>query len=187
MRASLSLRMLPPQLSTVREEPTVWCYQNSGNHNERTQINVTVENAFNIPTNFPDFVDGATWMELYNEALLSRSPNSTVRFSPEVIAATHSGVNPYVYPDVNWKDVLFRDYAMSQHCQYQYQSGEARLPTIWVSKLRTTWGSWIPVKVHSWDNNINNWGYNFQNNITYDLTESTDRPEDECSDFRGWG
>ena len=34
----------------------------TGKENEKTRINVTVENSFNKPMNFPDFVNGATWM-----------------------------------------------------------------------------------------------------------------------------
>ncbi|MDD4397924.1 MAG: carboxypeptidase-like regulatory domain-containing protein [Dysgonamonadaceae bacterium] len=53
----------------------------TGNHNERTKINVNLDNSINAPMNFPEFVDGATWMELYNEALLSRSPKANPRYS----------------------------------------------------------------------------------------------------------
>ncbi len=35
------------------------------------------KNSFNKPMNFPEFVDGATWMEMYNEAELTR--NKSIR------------------------------------------------------------------------------------------------------------
>ena len=57
----------------------------SGRENERTQINVTVENAFNVMTNFPDFVDGATWMTMYNEAQVTRTPGITPKYTQEQI------------------------------------------------------------------------------------------------------
>ena len=86
----------------------------SGRENERTQINVTVENAFNVMTNFPDFVDGATWMTMYNEAQVTRNPGITPKYTQEQIENTRLGTNPYMYPSVKWNDVIFKNMAMSQ-------------------------------------------------------------------------
>lgn len=48
----------------------------SGVENTKAKINITLENAFHTPMNFPKFVDGATWMDLYNEAQLTRDPSA---------------------------------------------------------------------------------------------------------------
>lgn len=145
----------------------------SGNANERTRVNVTVENAFNIPTGFPQFVDGATWMELYNEAQESRHPGSAIRFSKERIEATRSGVNPYVYPDVNWNEVIFRKFTTNQRANLNIQGGGSKATYYMSVQGNHDTGILNTKKVHSWDNNIDNWSYNFQNNITYKLTPST--------------
>jgi TonB-linked SusC/RagA family outer membrane protein len=145
----------------------------TGNHNERTKINVNLDNSINAPMNFPEFVDGATWMELYNEALLSRSPKANPRYSQERIDATRLGVNPYVYPDVNWKDVIFKDYAMNQRANLNVQGGGSKATYFMSVQTNHDTGLLNSRKVHSWDNNINNWGFNFQNNISYKLTPST--------------
>ncbi|WP_352421387.1 TonB-dependent receptor [Proteiniphilum sp.] len=144
-----------------------------GNVNERTKINVTVEQSFNTPMNFPEFVDGATWMELYNEALISRTPNATPRYSQDAIDATRSGINPYVYPDVNWKDVIFRDMATNQRANINIQGGGQKATYYMSIQANHDTGLLNSKKAYSWDNNINNWGYNFQNNISYKLTEGT--------------
>ena len=145
----------------------------NGNENERTRVNVTLENSINTPMNFPEFVDGATWMELYNEALLARNPNADQKYSQEVIDATRSGVNPYMYPDVNWKEVIFRDMAMSQRANINIQGGGTKTTYYMSIQANHDAGMLNSRKTHSWNNNINNWGYNFQNNISYKLTPST--------------
>lgn len=145
----------------------------SGHVNERTKVNVTLEQSFNTPMNFPDFVNGATWLELYNEALLSRTPNATQRYSQEVIDATRSGINPYVYPDVDWKEIIFKDMAMNQRANINIQGGGQKATYYMSIQSNHDTGLLNTKKVHSWDNNINNWGYNFQNNISYKLAEST--------------
>lgn len=145
----------------------------AGNTNERTKVNVTVENSFNIPQNFPQFVDGATWMELYNEALLSRNPHATPRYTQERIDATRSGIDPIRYPNVNWQDVLFRKMSMSQRANLNIQGGGSKATYYMSLQANHDSGILKSNKVHSWDNNINNWGYNFQNNISYNLTPTT--------------
>lgn len=145
----------------------------TGNQNEKTKINVTIENSMNSPMNFPEFVDGAHWMELYNEALLSRTPNANPKYNQERIDATRSGLNPYVYPDVNWKDVIFKDMAMNQRANINIQGGGSKATYYMSIQANHDTGILNSRKAYSWDNNINNWGYNFQNNISYELSPST--------------
>ena len=145
----------------------------TGNENEKTKINVTIENSMNSPMNFPEFVDGARWMELYNEALLSRTPNANPKYAQGLIDATRSGINPYVYPDVNWKDVIFKDMAMNQRANINIQGGGSKATYYMSIQANHDTGILNSRKAYSWDNNINNWGYNFQNNISYKLSQST--------------
>ena len=147
----------------------------SGKENERTQINVSVENSFNVMTDFPEFVDGATWMELYNEASRTRSTSEgwTPRYSQEQIDNTRNHVNPYMYPDVNWEDAIFKHMALSQRANVNVQGGGSKATYYMSIQANHDTGLLNTKKVYSYNNNINNWGYNFQNNITYKLTSST--------------
>lgn len=146
----------------------------TGNKNERTKIGVTYEQSFNTPVNFPSFVDGPTFMELWNEAQLARNPLATPRYSKEAIDRTRSGINPYVYPNVDWKKVMFRDMALTHRANVNIQGGGDKA-TYYMSVqanhdeglLQTT------QKVYSWDNNISRWAFNFQNNIAYNLSDDT--------------
>ena len=94
-----------------------------GRENEKTSINVTVENSFNQPMNFPEFVDGATWMDMYNEALITRNPNTQKKYLQPQIDATRSHLNPYIYPDVNWGNLIFKDFAVNQRANLSVQGG----------------------------------------------------------------
>lgn len=146
----------------------------SGKENERTQINVTVENAFNVMTNFPDFVDGATWMEMYNEAQLTRNPQlKEGKYSAEQIENTRLGTNPYMYPDVNWNDVIFKNMALSQRANINVSGGGSKATYYMSIQANHDSGLLNTKRVYSYDNNINNWSYNFQNNIKYKLTSTT--------------
>lgn len=144
-----------------------------GTENSKTKINITIENSFQSPMNFPEFVDGATWMEMYNEAGSTRKPGASSRFGQNVIDATRSGINPYVYPDVNWGDLIFKDMTMSQRANINIQGGGSRV-TYYVSlNVNHDAGLLDSPKLYSFDNNINDMAYNFQNNIQVKVTPTT--------------
>ena len=145
----------------------------TGKENEKTRINVTVENSFNKPMNFPDFVNGATWMEMYNEAQLTRNPGATPKYSQLDIDNTRNQVNPYIYPDVQWKDVIFKNMNMNQRANGNISGGGSKASYYMSLQANHDTGLLDTKKVYSYNNNINNWGYNFQNNISYKITSTT--------------
>ena len=145
----------------------------TGKENEKTRINVTVENSFNKPMNFPDFVNGATWMEMYNEAQLTRNPGATPKYSQLDIDNTRNQVNPYIYPDVQWKDVIFKNMNMNQRANVNISGGGSKASFYMSLQANHDTGLLDTKKVYSYNNNINNWGYNFQNNISYKITSTT--------------
>lgn len=145
-----------------------------GQENSKTRINITLENSFNQPINFPDFVDGATWMELYNEAQMTRDPSLTQgRYSQDRIDATRTGINPYIYPDVDWADQIFKDYAMNQRANINISGGGPKVTYYMSLNVNHDTGLLDSPKYYSWNNNINNMAYNFQNNISVKVTPTT--------------
>ncbi|HBG40984.1 MAG TPA: SusC/RagA family TonB-linked outer membrane protein [Porphyromonadaceae bacterium] len=59
-------------------------------------------------TKLPEFADGITYMRMSNEALTNRG--ATPLYSEDRIQKTIEGSDPYLYPNVDWMDALFRDY-----------------------------------------------------------------------------
>lgn len=144
----------------------------NGVENSKTKINVTLENSFQSPMNFPEFVDGATWMEMYNEGLTTRGTAGDL-YTPLEIENTRKGVNPYIYPDVDWRDLLFKNMAMSQRANINVQGGGSRV-TYYISlNVNHDSGLLDSPKMYSWDSNINNMAYNFQSNIGVKVTPTT--------------
>ena len=144
-----------------------------GQENTKARVNVTLENTFGSPMNFPDFVDGATWMELYNEAKLTRNPSADKTYSDERIKATREGVDPFLYPDVDWGDLIFKDMTMNQRANVNISGGGSKVTYYMSLNVNHDTGLLDSPKIYSWDNNINRLMYNFQNNISYRLTSST--------------
>lgn len=145
-----------------------------GLENSKTRINVTFENSILQPTNFPDFVDGATWMEMYNEALTTRTPGAALMYDPETdIAYTRDHVNPYIYPDVDWKELIFKKMTMNQRANINISGGGSKVTYYMSLNVNHDTGLLDSPKYYSWDNNINNLTYSFQNNIGIKVTPTT--------------
>ena len=142
-----------------------------GAENSKTQINVTFENSVQTPMNFPEFVDGATWMELYNEAAMTRGGNQ--RYDGDRIANTRNHTNPYLYPDVDWRDLMFKDMAMSQRANVNIQGGGSKVTYYMSLNVNHDAGLLDSPKFYSFNNNINNMAYNFQNNVEVKVTPTT--------------
>ena len=144
-----------------------------GEYNSKTSINVTAENSFNYLDKFPEFVDGATYMDMYNKAALARNPSASPKYSATDMERTASGVNRYLYPDVNWQDVLFKNMSMRQRANVNISGGGSKVKYYMSLDVSHDSGLLNTEKAYSWNNNINIMNYTFQNNIAYKLTPTT--------------
>lgn len=145
----------------------------TGSENTKAKINVTVESSVLQPVNIVEYADGATFMEAYNNAQLARNPGAEVRYSETDIANTRSGVNPSIWPDVDWYDLMFRKYSLSQRANVNVSGGGSHV-TYYMSLQMNHDGGILDVpQNYSFDNNYNRWLYTFQNNIGYQITPTT--------------
>lgn len=87
------------------------------------KLNIRFENSFSTPVAKVKTVDPINYMKLHNEAVLTRNPLSPRPYSDKKIEATERGVNPYVYPAVNWYDEMFRDFTTNQRVNVNVSGG----------------------------------------------------------------
>lgn len=143
----------------------------SGEENTATKINVTVENSFVRPVKMTEWVDGARWMELYNEANIARGGQEY--YSATDIEMTRSGKAPYRYPSVDWYDLMFKDMNMNQRANVNISGGGTRATYYMSVQANHDTGILDIPSTYSFDNNINRWNYNLQANVGYKLTSTT--------------
>lgn len=87
----------------------------------RIKINAKVEMSYNTRTKTPDFVDGVTYASLLNEANITRSKGTY--FTPTEIELFGNGLDPDIYPNVDWKDLILKDGAMSYRANLNISGG----------------------------------------------------------------
>lgn len=144
-----------------------------GEENTRAKINVTLEASFLKPVKRVEYVDGARWMEMYNEAQVARTPTATPKYSQDAINYTRSGVNPYVYPNVDWYDLMFSDATYNQRANVNLTGGGSKVTYYMALQINHDSGILKVPETYSFDSNINDWNYIFQNNISYKPTSTT--------------
>ena len=144
-----------------------------GEKNSRARINVTFEASYQHPVKRLDIADGVTYMKMYNEAQLTRHPSLTPRYSDEYIANTASGINPYVYPNVNWYDQVFKSGCWNERANMNISGGGSRVTYYMSAQVNHNTGLFNTRDDYFFNNNYNAYEYLFQNNVTYDLTNTT--------------
>ena len=92
-------------------------------HGKAGKINIDakVETTYNTRTITPDFVDGFTYANLMNEARITR--NQAPIYQPEELEILRLGLDPDLYPNVDWMDLLLKDGAMSYRANLNMSGG----------------------------------------------------------------
>ena len=90
----------------------------------KINVNVKLEASYNTRTKTPEFADGLTYASLLNEASITR--NKGVYFTPTELQLFQNGLDPDLYPNVDWKDLLLKDGAMSYRANANISGGGER-------------------------------------------------------------
>lgn len=136
-------------------------------------INYRVEANVAMPTSKIELADGVTYMNLFNEAV--GNLGSSLPYSQDKIYGTANELNPYVYPNVNWYDEIFKDYAFNQKANFNIRGGGRRAD--YFSSISVTHETGLlqnrSSDFYSFNNNIDVMRYNLQNNINAYLGETS--------------
>lgn len=80
------------------------------------KVNYDGYSGIQVATRKKDYVtNSAQFMELYNLALFNESPTSAPAYSAADINKFRNGTDPYLYPNTDWQDVLYRQAQISSH------------------------------------------------------------------------
>lgn len=134
---------------------------------------ITVKADFGIsnPTQLPEFVDGPKYMEISNEAKILSG--ITPSFLPEQIENTRLGVDPDLYPNVNWLDAVTRKNAPSTRASVDVNGGSERLRYSLVVSYFGEEGYITRDKTQNYNSQLSANRYNVRSNVDINLTNST--------------
>lgn len=139
----------------------------------KANISVRIENSITSPTITNQFLNGVDYMELYNKALRTRDPEALLYYSKDKIEGTRNGLNPQIYPKVDWYSELFRSTVQNQKANMSV-SGGGEVAQYYLSVSYTDEKGLLKVdKMNNFNNNIDIKRYNLRANIDVNLTKST--------------
>lgn len=143
----------------------------NGRNSEKMSINVRAELGSAQPTRTLRAADGITFMETFNEALATRAREPF--YSKERIENTKAGLNPYLYPSVDWYGMLFKDWTINQNFNVNMTGGGKKVDYFMNVSAFNENGIIRKPDFSSFDTNINSQKYLFQANVNAWLTSTT--------------
>jgi TonB-linked SusC/RagA family outer membrane protein len=139
----------------------------------KAKISVRIENSVASPTMTNKFLDGVDYMELYNKALRTRTPEALLFYSKEKIEGTRQHLDPSIYPNVDWYNELFKKMVTNKKANLNI-SGGGEIAQYYLSVSYTNEKGLLKVDpLNNFNNNIDIKRYNLRANINIKLTKST--------------
>ncbi|WP_293308777.1 SusC/RagA family TonB-linked outer membrane protein [Pedobacter sp. UBA5917] len=138
----------------------------------KVNINAKVEGFYNQLTKLPDFVDGYTYASMANEAKIVR--NQEPLFSRTELEILRLGLDPDLFPNVDWMDVILRDGAKSQRSMIN-MSGGGKTARYYISgSYQNQEGMYkVDDALKNYNTNANFNKYTYRLSVDMDITKST--------------
>ncbi|PSL47863.1 TonB-linked SusC/RagA family outer membrane protein [Chitinophaga niastensis] len=136
----------------------------------KPKVSAKAETGFSGLTKLPQMLDGVNYMKLYNEAQVNMG-NQPV-YSDETIRKTASGLDPYLYPNVNWIKTIYKDWAAMANANVNV-SGGGEAMRYYVSMSFYNQDGQYKVSDIKYNPNLNFKRYDFRSNVDLNITKTT--------------
>ena len=138
----------------------------------KLDINVKMNAGLSYSSRMPEYVDAVTYAELANEASITRG--GVPIYSDVDLALFRSHMDPDLHPDVNWRDVILRDYTWNQQ-YFLSASGGGQVARYYISTGFTTKDALFKQdkSLNKYDTNVRYNKFNFRANVDVNITPTT--------------
>lgn len=139
----------------------------------KININAKVESSYNMRTYTPEFVDGATYARMLNESRTTRGLERM--YDDNDLYLFQSGMDPDLYPNVDWLDTLLKDGAMTYRANIDISGGGSTARYFVSMSYLNEDGMYKVDKAlkDDYDSNASYQRWNYRMNVDVDITKST--------------
>ena len=142
-------------------------------HKGKTKFNIRYEASFSGNTRDYNLADNVTFMELVNEATLTRNPTGMRPYSIKKIENTRMGADPLIYPNNDWKEIMLRDFTTNHRVNLN-ASGGAEIARYYISaSYKVDNGVLKTHSANDFNTNIKNSSIEIRSNVDLNLTKTT--------------
>jgi TonB-linked SusC/RagA family outer membrane protein len=144
----------------------------------KAKISFRLENSSSQATQNLELSDPITYMHLFNEASIGRGGNPM--FTPNQISNTQAtlnkspGYNEYVYPAVDWLDLMFKDRTNTQRANLSVSGGGGVARYYIAGSYNLDNGVLKQDERNNNENNIKFRNYQLRSNVNIDLGKTTE-------------
>lgn len=141
---------------------------------EKPIIGFRLEANVTTPLKTPKFVGAVDYMNMFNEAVTNQGTGD-VLYTQDQMHGTANHLDPYVYPDVDWYNEIFKESAFNQKANFNIRGGTQKITYFMNINVNHETGMLKnrSQDFYSFKNNIDIIRYSFQNNIDFHLSKSS--------------
>lgn len=138
----------------------------------KAHINAKVETSYSTRTQTPEFVDGVTYARMMNESFMTR--NREAAYSEDDIRLLASGLDPDIFPNVDWMGMLLKKGAPTYRATVDINGG-GTLARYFISASYVDEGGMYETDkaMKDFNTNANYRRWNYRMNVDIDLTKTT--------------
>lgn len=135
-------------------------------------VSIDYYEGINHFTKSPELADGVTYMTAVNESL--RNTGRALKYSDAYIENTRHGVDPILYPNVNWRDEIFKDYGQLRRANANVRGGSQMAQFYASVSVYNENGTIKTNPNENYDSATKYTRYNFTTNVNMQITETTE-------------
>ncbi len=138
----------------------------------KVNINFKAEYGYDTRSRTPEYIDGITYAKMANEARMTRYQDPI--YSEQDLEIIARGLDPDLFPNVDWTDVILKDGASNYRGTLSV-SGGGPSARYYVSGSYYNQGGMYKTndKLNDYDTNITYKRYNYRANVDMDITKTT--------------
>jgi TonB-linked SusC/RagA family outer membrane protein len=159
-----------------------------GQEGGKPRISARVETSSSSNTAQLQLADPITYMTLANEAVSTRDPMMSIPYPKARIIDTQNNLNPYVYPNTDWLDMMSKKYTFNERANVNV-SGGGKVARFYVGgSFAQDNGLFNVDKRNNFNNNLRYIQYLLHSNVNINLSRTTElivRLHGAYSDYQG--
>lgn len=147
------------------------------------KVDARYEHGFSYATKRPSYLNAYERSLLFNEAIdANPSASQSMKYSEAELIAMRDGTDPELYPDIDWQEVLMKDFTMNEKFSVNISGGGKNVRYFTAMSIYNQEGqyevnpgqyTWVPSEIGAFGKNVSYTRYNFRSNVDMDLGRYT--------------
>lgn len=135
------------------------------------KVTVRAESGISAPTKLPSFINSADYLTLLNDIAIQE--DETPLYSEDIINNYRTHSDPELYPDVDWLDLVTKDFTNNQRVNMNVSGGSRLLRYALETSYFGENGIIVRDTNHDWDSSIKLNRMNVRSNVDLNITPTT--------------